>query len=103
MLVLPNTLWTFGVFVIAPLFAFFGNGIAVLISARVGDARLAQQLSGLFVLPMVGLAVGQFANFLKAGFQYYGLIAAVVLALDFALLLVARRLFDRERLMARWG
>lgn len=102
-LVLPNLLWTFGVFVIAPLFAFFGNGIAVLISARVGDSRLAQQLSGLFVLPMVGLAVGQFANFLKAGIQYYGLIGAVVLLLDFALLLVARRLFDRERLMARWG
>ncbi len=102
-LVLPNTMWTFGVFVIAPLFAFFGNGIAVLISARVGDARLAQQLSGLFVLPMVGLAVGQFANFLKAGVAYYGVIGAVVLVLDAILLVAGRHLFDRERLMAKWG
>jgi len=44
-IVLPTPMWVFGVFVIAPLFAFFGNGVAVLISARVGDSRLAQQLA----------------------------------------------------------
>jgi ABC-type Na+ efflux pump permease subunit len=102
-LILPNPMWTFGVFVIAPLFAFFGNGVAVLISARVGDSRLAQQLAGLFVLPLVGLAAGQFGGVLKAGTQYYALIGGIVLALDVIILLVARRLFDRERLMARWG
>lgn len=102
-LVLPNMMWTFGVLVIAPLFAFFGNGVAVLISARVGDSRLAQQLSGLFVLPLVGLAAGQFGGVLKAGPEYYALIGAVVLVLDIAILFGARRLFDRERLMSRWG
>ncbi len=101
--ILPNQMWTFGVFVIAPLFAFFGNGIAVLISARVGDSRLAQQLAGLFVLPLVGLAAGQFGGLLKAGSEYYALIGAVVLLLDIGILLSARRLFDRERLMSRWG
>jgi ABC-type Na+ efflux pump permease subunit len=102
-LVLPNGMWVFGVFVIAPLFAFFGNGVAVIISARVGDARLAQQLSGILVLPLIGLAAGQFAGWLKAGATYYGLLGALVLLLDVAILFVARRLFDRERLMARWG
>lgn len=102
-MVLPNMMWTFGVLVIAPLFAFFGNGVAVLISARVGDSRLAQQLSGLFVLPLVGLAAGQFGGVLKAGPEYYALIGAIVLVLDIAILFSARRLFDRERLMSRWG
>ncbi len=102
-LLLPNSMWTFGVLVIAPLFAFFGNGIAVLISARVGDARLAQQFSGLFVLPVVGLAGGQFAGFLKAGPGYYATLGAVVLCLDLLILLLSVRLFDRERLMTRWG
>jgi ABC-2 type transport system permease protein len=101
--ILPNTMWTFGVLVIAPLFAFFGNGVAVLISARVGDSRLAQQLAGMFVLPLVGLAAGQFGGFLKAGVEYYALIGAVVLLLDVGILYSARRLFDRERLMSRWG
>jgi hypothetical protein len=102
-LVLPNRMWLFGVFVIAPLFAFFGNGVAVLISARVGDSRLAQQLAGLMVLPLVGLAAGQFAGWLKAGLGYYALIGALVLLLDIAIVVAARRLFDRERLMSRWG
>jgi ABC-type Na+ efflux pump permease subunit len=102
-LVLPNAMWTFGVLVVAPLFAFFGNGVAVLISARVGDSRLAQQFAGLFVLPLVGLAAGQFGGFLKAGTAYYAAIGAVVLALDVLLLVVAPRAFDRERLMSRWG
>ncbi len=102
-LVLPNTMWTFGVLVVAPLFAFFGNGVAVLISARVGDSRLAQQLAGLFVLPLVGLAAGQFGGVLRAGTRYYALIGGVVLVLDVVILLAARRLFDRERLMSRWG
>ncbi len=102
-LVLPNLMWTFGVLVIAPLFAFFGNGVAVLISARVGDSRLAQQLSGLFVLPLVGLAAGQFGGVLKAGPGYYAALGAFVLLLDVGILFAARRLFDRERLMSRWG
>jgi ABC-type Na+ efflux pump permease subunit len=100
-LLLPNKMWTFGVLVIAPLFAFFGNGVAVLISARVNDARLAQQLSGLFVLPLVGLSAGQFAGFLKAGSVYYGVLGALVLCLDVLLLVAATRLFDREKLMER--
>jgi ABC-2 type transport system permease protein len=102
-LLLPNAMWIFGVFVIAPLFAFFGNGIAVVISARVGDARLAQQMSGLFVLPLVGLAGGQFAGWLKAGVGYYAALGAFVLLLDVGIVLASRRLFDRERMMSRAG
>jgi len=101
--VLPTSMWTFGVFVIAPLFAFFGNGVAVVISGRVGDSRLAQQLSGMTVLPLVGLAAGQFGGFLKAGLTYYLLITAFVLVLDVVLLVAATKLFDRERLMTKWG
>lgn len=65
---LPNAMWCFGVFLIAPMFAFFGNGVAVLISARVGDARMAQQLAGILVLPLVGLTpAGQFAGCSRPG------------------------------------
>jgi len=102
-LVLPDAMWMFGVFVVAPLFAFFGNGVAVLISARVGDARLAQQLAGLLVLPLVGLAAGEFGGWLHSGAEYYAIIGAIVLVLDVFILIAARRLFDRERLMSRWG
>jgi hypothetical protein len=51
----------------------------------------------------VGLAAGQFAGWLKAGLGYYALIGVLVLLLDVVIVVVARRLFDRERLMSRWG
>jgi hypothetical protein len=102
-LLMPNLLWTFGVVVLAPLFAFFGNGVAVIISARVAEARTAQQLSALVVLPLVGLVAGQVAGFLTAGVGYYTLLGAVVLVLDGALLWASVRLLDRERLLSRWS
>jgi len=102
LLVLPNGMWLFGVLIIAPLFAFFGNGVAVLISARVGEARMAQQLAGLVTLPLVGLVGGQLAGFLKAGTRYYAWEGLVVLVLDMALIAASVRFFDRERLISRW-
>jgi ABC-2 type transport system permease protein len=100
---LPNGLWLFGVGVVAPLYAFLGNGIAVLVSARVGEARLAQQLSALVVLPLMGLVAGQLAGWLRASSSYYAVQGAVVLLLDVALLFASIRLFDRERLISRWS
>lgn len=101
--VLPNTVWLFGVGVVAPLYAFLGNGIAVLVSARVGEARLAQQVSALVVLPLMGLVAGQLAGWLRAGASYYALQGAVVLLLDVGLVVASIRLFDRERLVSRWS
>ena len=69
----------------APLFAFLGNGLAVLVSARVGEARLAQQLSALVVLPLMGLVGGQLAGWIRAGTAYYAVLGAVVLVLDVVL------------------
>ncbi len=100
---MPNALWTFGIFVLAPLFAFFGNGVAVLISARVSEARTAQQFSALVVLPLVGLVGGQVAGWLTAGVGYYAVQGVVVLVLDGVLLVASIRLLDRERLISRWG
>lgn len=102
-LVMPNGLWLFGMLVLAPLFAFFGNGVAVLISARVSEARTAQQLSALVVLPLVGLVAGQVAGLLHAGVGYYAVQGAVVLLLDAGLLWASIHLLDRERLLSRWG
>lgn len=101
-LLLPNGMWLFGVMVIAPLFAFFGNGVAVLVSARVAEARLAQQFSALFILPLMGLVGVQLAGLLKASTLYYALQGAVIAVVDVALVFASIRLFDRERLISKW-
>lgn len=100
--VLPNKMWMFGILVVAPLFAFFGNAIAVIISARVGEARMAQQISGVVMLPLIGLFGSQVAGLLRAGTTYYAVLAAIVLVLDIILVFVGIKLFDRERLITKW-
>lgn len=100
--VMPNKMWTFGILVVAPLFAFFGNAIAVIISARVGEARMAQQISGVIMLPLIGLFGSQVAGFLKAGTSYYAWLAVIVLVLDVILVFIGIKLFDRERLITKW-
>lgn len=100
---LPDAMWLFGMAVVAPLFAFFGNGIAVLVSARVAESRLAQQLSALFVLPLVGLAGTTFAGLLESGPRFYAIQAAVIAVLDVGLVVAAVRLLDRDRLLSRWS
>ena len=102
-MLMPTGMWLFGVGVLAPLFAFFGNAVAVLVSARVGEARLAQQLSALVVLPSFGLVAAQFAGWLKSGPTYYATQGVIVFVLDILLFALAVRLFDRERLMSRWA
>jgi ABC-2 type transport system permease protein len=100
---LPNGLWSYGILLLGPLFAFFGNAVAVLISAYVSEARTAQQVSALVVLPLLGLAAGQVSGLLHAGIAFYALEGLVVLVLDVLLVMVSLRVLDRERLLSRWG
>lgn len=101
--ILPDPAWSFAVLLLAPLLCFLGNTVTVLVSSRVGDSRLAQQLSALIVVPLMALVVVQFTGFLFRGpwfFLWLGLGAA---ALDLALFALAVRLFDRERILSRWS
>ncbi len=100
---LPDGPWLFAVLVLAPLLCFLGNTVTVLVSSRVSDSRLAQQISALLVVPFMALVVLQFTGLLFLGpwfYLWFGLGAAV---LDGALFALAVRLFDRQRILSRWG
>jgi ABC-2 type transport system permease protein len=100
---LPNGMWLFGMGIVAPAFAFLGNGVAILLSARLGDSRLAQQMCGLLSLPLLGLVGSQVAGVMQAGVGAWAAVAAAVLLCDVLLLRASVRLFDRERLLTRWS
>jgi ABC-2 type transport system permease protein len=102
-LLVPDATWLFAMAVVAPLLALLGNAIAVAISARLSDPRLTQQLSALCVMPAVGLGATQLVSFSERGIPFYAAIAAGVALLDVVVLVVATRLFDRERILTRWS
>ena len=89
-------------FLLAPLLALLGVGLAVVASSRTDDPRAAQQVGAVVVLPVVGLLFAQ-----AGGALYLGpglvLAASLVAALaDVALLIIAARLFRRETILTRW-
>lgn len=98
-----DPVWIFSMVVLAPLLALLGNAVAVAISARLNDPRLAQQVAALCVMPAVGLGVTQLVSFTALGVGFYALLAVAVLGLDAAVLLLAARLFNREWILTRWG
>lgn len=90
------------VFVLTPLIALLGLGAGVVISSRVSDSRSAQQIGGLLILPIVFLIVGQITGLFVLGPSSIIAAAFVLLLLDFVVLRVGVRLFNRERIVAEW-
>ncbi|MBI5667169.1 MAG: ABC transporter permease subunit [Chloroflexi bacterium] len=92
---LPMMLW------VAPAIAFMGMTAAVLVSARTNTFMEAYQTTGMLVLPVILLVIGQ-----ATGVIYLNVTGALVIGLvlwlvDAELLWFALRIFSRARLMAR--
>jgi ABC-type Na+ efflux pump permease subunit len=91
------------VILFAPLLAGFSIWVGLAISVRSNDVRVAQQLSGLAVLPMLGL-IALFSFRVLSPSVTVALSGAVLLAaLDLAAWRVVSALFDRERVLTRYG
>jgi ABC-type Na+ efflux pump permease subunit len=93
----------FAAVLFAPLVATFSIAVSIAISARTSDVRVSQQLAGLAILPMFGLGFVLSYNVLQPSVTLY-LVSAVVLGfVDRFAWGVMARLFDRERLLTRFG
>lgn len=88
---------------LAPALCAFAIVVGMSISVRVRDVRVAQQLSGVSMLPVIGgvalLSLGIFAPTVRL----FALAALAVALVDAAGALVLRRIFNRERLLTRFG
>jgi ABC-2 type transport system permease protein len=86
-----------------PLLATFSIWVGIAISARSSDVRVAQQLVAMAMLPMIGI-LWLFAFRVIAPTLTVAIVGAVVLVvLDAGAWKIVSRLFDRERLLTRYG
>lgn len=86
----------------APLLTLLSLQLAVIVSSRVNDARSAQQLSGLVVLPLTGLFVVQLIRGTVIGTGLLLTLIGVLIVLNIVALIVGVRVFDRERILLNW-
>ncbi len=95
--------WVLLVVLCAPLLAVCAIAATVAISSRVNDPRSAQQISAVFVLPIVLLMGGQFTGLLVLN-PFVALMVAAGLAVLAAITMwIATLLFGREAILTRWG
>ncbi len=92
------------VFLLAvPLAAIMSVEWNVIVSSRVSDVRVAQQVGMLLILPFAGVYVGGEIGIVPLGNTGVLLIIAVILlVVDLLLLYVARATFRREEILTKW-
>jgi ABC-2 type transport system permease protein len=94
--------WVIILTLCTPLLALVTIALMVAISARVNDPRTAQQVSGVLVLPVVTVVVGQVSGRLVLNPSAALGITAVLLLVATLALWAATRLFGREVVLTRW-
>ncbi len=88
--------------VAGPLCALAALQLAVISSSRASDARSAQQIGAVLILPITGLLVAQVSGVLVITVPLALAILAALLLVNAVLLAVGARIFDRERILTRW-
>lgn len=99
---LLNPMWFVAMIVLTPLLALLSVAIGVLISSRVNDTRVAQQIGGMLVIPAVVLGLAQTAGFILLN-AFTFLIGSLLIALiDVGVLYLATKIFQREKILTQW-
>jgi ABC-2 type transport system permease protein len=99
---LADPLWLTAIFVVGPLLAIAAVCIGVMVSSRVNDPRVAEQISMVFVLPLIGLFLGQATGLILVNETLILWMAIGLVFVDGGLLYFATQLFQRETILTRW-
>jgi len=94
--------WLIAIFIVGPLLTLLSVSAALIVSSRVSDPRVAEQLSALVILPLVLLLVAQSTGLILLDRRAVIVMALVVALLDSALVYLSVRLFQRETILTRW-
>ncbi len=99
----PNPNAAVVLFLMVPLAAMMSVEWNVVISSRVSDVRVAQQLGALLAIPFAGIYVSGEISIIDLGSMTNLLIIAGIMGLvDLLFLPVARATFRREEILTRW-
>lgn len=99
---LLDPMWWIAVVVVGPLLAILAVNVSLMVSSRVNEPRVAEQLSALVILPVLGLFFAQIAGLLIINRQIVLLLSVILLIIDILMIFLAVRLFQRETILTRW-
>jgi ABC-2 type transport system permease protein len=94
--------WLLAVFIVGPLLAALAVTFALMVSSRVNDPRVAEQISVVIIFPVLAGFFGQISGLFILNREIITLTAAVLLVLDGLMFYLATRVFQRESILTRW-
>ena len=94
--------WLLGILVVGPLMSVAAVIFAIMVSSRVNDPRVAEQMSAVLIVPVMALMFGQIAGVLVVDLNLMLLITLALVVIDVALVYLGARLFQRETILTRW-
>ena len=94
--------WILAIVVMVPLLTLLSVNLGILISTRVNDVRVAQQIGGLVVVPVVGLGIAQVTGRVVLDNVAFAQFTAILLIADATVFFLARLAFQRENILVRW-
>jgi len=99
---LMDTSWLLAIFIVGPLMALMAVNFSIMVSSRVNDPRVAEQISMVVIIPVLALFFGQIAGLFIINRQLVIGIAVVLMIVDVILVYIAVQLFQRETILTRW-
>jgi ABC-2 type transport system permease protein len=75
---------------------------AIIISARVTDPRVAEQISMVVILPVILIIIGQSVGLVLVDQTTVLILGAVVLVADIVVGYLALKAFQRETILTKW-
>jgi ABC-2 type transport system permease protein len=94
--------WAIAILIIGPLMAVASVNMAVIVSSRVNDPRVAEQMAGVLIVPILGVLFGQLAGVVILDLKLMMITIIGLILLDIALIYAGSRLFQREIILTRW-
>ena len=94
--------WILAIVVMVPLLTLLSVNLGILISTRVNDVRVAQQIGGLVVVPVVGIGIAQVTGQVVLNNESFIRFSLLLIAADVAVFFLARLAFQRENILVRW-
>jgi ABC-2 type transport system permease protein len=94
--------WLIAIFIVGPLLAIMAVTFSLMISSRVNDPRVAEQVSMVIIVPVLAGFFGQVAGLFVLNKTVISWVAVVMLGLDALLVYLATRAFQRESILTRW-
>ena len=99
---LLDPMWLIAIFIAGPLMAVLSVNFSIMVSSRVNDPRVAEQLSAVIIIPLLAVFFGQIAGLFVLNSALILLLCLVLVFVDILMIYLAVRLFQRETILTRW-